>query len=308
VTLALDRCPACGAAGFQDVEPQPGLELRRCTACGHVRARAYADPDEVFRDGYLSGGTGAFGIDVSHPRFQAFLAEIGERRLRTIARHAPQRTLLDVGCGSGELLGAAARAGWAVAGVEPIADAAAAARERGLEVHTGLLAQAPLDPARRFGAVCAFHVLEHLADVVPFVGELAARAVPGGIVVVETPNWDSAIRRRFGRDWPHLRPLEHLSHFTPATLGATLARAGLEPVEIRTPSYRFSAPLLDELAASAARPGLGDRLARISPTREVLGVPVKVPSPPARAVLEALHRVQETRGRGSAILAVARVP
>src|SRR3712207_7254456 len=43
--------------------------------------------------------------------------------------------------------------------------------------------------------------------------------------------------RRFRAQWSGLRPLEHITHFTPRTLDGTLRRSGLEPRLVRTPSY-----------------------------------------------------------------------
>ena len=75
-TLALEACPACGARDAEVAE----LGLRRCAACGTVYAPEYADPDEVFVEGYFEGGAGSYGIDTAHPRFQAFMAEVCARR------------------------------------------------------------------------------------------------------------------------------------------------------------------------------------------------------------------------------------
>lgn len=294
VTLPLTACPACRARSVSAFALGPGVELRHCDTCGCTFAPAYADPDAVFVEGYLSGGAGDFGIDISAPRFQAFLAEIGDRRERTLRRVAGGvGSLLDVGCGSGEFTARAAAGGWRVVGVEPIPDAAQAARDRGLDIRTGTTQTA--DPGGGFDVVSAFHVLEHMPDAPAFLQELVAHARPGGLVAVESPNWDSAIRRRYGVNWPHLRPLEHLVHFTPATLAVAFRAAGLEPVSITTPLYLYSRAIPAELAAEVAHP-------------ERRGLLERLPRPAAHAAARAVARVHERRGRGSALLGFARVP
>lgn len=301
-TLPLLACPACRASGARAFALGPGVELLRCIACGCVHAPAYADPDAVFVEGNLSGGAGDFGIDVSSPRFQHFLREIGDRRERILRRASgAPGSLLDVGCGSGEFTARAAAAGWRVVGVEPIADAAQAARDRGLDVRTGTLETT--DAGAGYDVVSAFHVLEHMPDAPAFLAALAARARPGGLVAVESPNWSSAIRRRFGTGWPHLRPLEHLVHFTPATLEVAMRAAGLEPMSVTTPLYLFSRAQPGELAAGVAHPeraALLERMGRSGPL-EPAGLA-------ARAAARAVAAVHERRGRGSAVLGLARVP
>jgi SAM-dependent methyltransferase len=279
-TLALEACPACGVRDAESAE----LGLRRCAACGTVYAPAYADPDEVFVDGYFEGGAGSYGIDTAHPRFQAFLAEVCARRCAFIESLTPVSSLLDVGCGGGELLRAALARGWRAAGAEPMAEAAELARSRapGADVRTGLSSQVGF-AERSFDVVCAFHVLEHMPDTRAFLRELAGFARPGGLVVVETPNYASRLRRVRGEHWLHLRPLEHLVHFTPDTMRAALAGAGLRPLRVTTPTWIVEEHTRDELAAELALP--------------------RVPRQLAPAV-ESLYR---RRGVGAVVLAAGRV-
>ena len=257
-TLALEACPGCGARDAESAE----LGLRRCAACGTVYAREYADPGEVFVDGYFEGGAGAYGVDTGHPRFQAFLAEVCDRRCAFIELLAPVGSLLDVGCGGGELLRAAAARGWRAAGAEPMAEAAELARTRapGADVRTALAADAGFAEGS-FDVVCAFHVLEHMPDARAFLGELARLARPGGLVVVETPNYASRLRRAQGERWLHLRPLEHLVHFTPQTMRAALEGAGLAPLRVTTPTWIVAEHTRDELAAELALPRVPRRVA-----------------------------------------------
>jgi SAM-dependent methyltransferase len=284
-TLALEACPACGAREAEAAE----LGLRRCSACATVYAREYADPDEVFVDGYFEGGAGSFGIDTAHPRFQAFMAQVCARRcafIETLTRHGPHPpTLLDVGCGGGELLRAAIARGWRAAGAEPMAQAAELARDRapGADVRTGLSSDVGFEE-RSFDVVCAFHVLEHMPDSRAFLRELARFARPGGLVVVETPNYASLLRRRHGEHWIHLRPLEHLVHFTPRTMRAALAGAGLEPVRVTAPTWIVAEHTPAELATELA-------------LRRPLGV---------HALARGLEALYRRRGVGAVVLGAGR--
>src|SRR5207302_1496715 len=144
--------------------------------------------------------------------------------------------LLDVGCGTGEVLLAARARGWTAQGVEPERTGAEVARARGVDVRVSPLEQSGL-PERSFDVVSAFHVLEHMPDSRAFLGTLARWARSGGFVTIEVPNWRSVQRRRLGADWPGLRPGEHLAHFTPETLRRALKEAGIEPVLTRSPVY-----------------------------------------------------------------------
>jgi len=279
-TLALEACPACGARDAGAAE----LGLRRCAACGTVYAPEYADPHEVFVEGYFEGGAGAYGIDTAHPRFQAFMAEVCARRCAFVESLTGVGSLLDVGCGGGELLAAALARGWRAAGCEPMAQAAELARSRApaADIRVGLSSEVGFD-GRSFDVVCAFHVLEHMPDSRAFLRELARWARPGGLVVVETPNFASRLRRVRGERWLHLRPLEHLVHFTPQTMRAALAGAGLEPLRIVTPTWIVDEHTSGELAAELA-------LRRVPRA--------------AAPVVEALYR---RRGVGAVVLAAGRV-
>lgn len=314
-TVALRACPVCGAATADATPLDLGAGAdahRRCRSCSALLATRFGDPEEVFTDGYFDAG-GPTGVDIAHPRMQAALAEIGAARVEAVERVAgrPPGRWLDVGCGSGELLAVAARAGWDAVGAEPMAEAATRARDdRGLDVRAALLEDAGLEPGS-FDVVSAFHVLEHQEDGRAFLRSLVAMARPGGHVVVEVPNAWSVLRERAGDRWIHLRPLEHLVQHTPSSLRRVLGSAGLEVVALRSPSWLVSGHTLDEAVANL---GLGLRargaLRTGSPSREVLpGVRAPVPAAgPAGAVLRAVDAARDRRSRGMVLLAIARVP
>lgn len=307
--LELPACPACGGSDLRTFELGRGNRLRLCRSCETVSAPEYADPTEVYVDGYMFGDAGPFGLDVRHPLFQEYLGQAAERRIRLIERatQLERGALLDIGSGTGEVLMTARARGWRAQGVEPERTAAAMAQDRGLDVSVSTLEDSGL-PERSFDVVSAFHVLEHIADSRAFLTTMARWARPGAFVVIEVPNWHSYQRQQMRGDWIGLRPLEHLVHFTPQTLPRTMRAVGVEPVMVRSPTYIGRPQTLDHALDDLCRHGRYRRLLeRFSTQQQLDGQPRRYPTRMGWRLLRATEAIYDRAGRGAVVFCVARV-
>jgi len=305
----LTSCPACGAARSEEFRLQPaGHLLRRCLECEMVFAPEFADPDDVYVEGYLTADTD-FGLSfVQHPLFQEVLDSIAERRLKILERTTKgPRSILDVGCGSGEFIRGAVRRGWSAKGVEPVEESVAIARSRGLDVTSGLLQDSDI-PERSFDVVSAFHVLEHINEGKAFLELISRWAKPGGYVFIEVPNWNSLHRRKTGSNWPGLRPLEHIGHYTPTTLAGAMRRAGLEPIKVSTPSYLTRSSPTKYAVGELGLLRWMSAFERLSKPRPFDGGTELLPGPVAWSVLTLASVVYGGAKTGHALLGIARVP
>jgi 2-polyprenyl-3-methyl-5-hydroxy-6-metoxy-1,4-benzoquinol methylase len=107
-----------------------------------------------------------------------------------IEKHAPSKKVLDVGCGSGELLRYLSKLGYCVEGLELSGPGAAKCRRAGLLVHQTDLANFGSNRKNqtRFGAILLMNVLEHVCDPVETLKQAAKLLAPGGILVIRVPN------------------------------------------------------------------------------------------------------------------------
>jgi hypothetical protein len=82
-------------------------------------------------------------------------------------------------------------------------------------------------------AVVMLHVLEHLRDPIGQLNAIRERLEPRGTLVIEVPHSGSVERFVPSRRREILDLPAHVHHFTPRTLGRTLAQAGFEVAEVR---------------------------------------------------------------------------
>jgi 2-polyprenyl-3-methyl-5-hydroxy-6-metoxy-1,4-benzoquinol methylase len=159
--------------------------------------------------------------------------------------------LLDVGCGNGEFLATMRSLGWEVHGVEPDADAAAAARGLlGDSVVHGLLGDSGYPP-RSFDAIVLSHVIEHVSDPAGFLLECRDLLKPTGTLSVLTPNVEGWGSRLFKERWRGLEPPRHIHVFSVTSLRKLLIEAHLSPVVVRTSAN--AAPFIWQTAAGRKR-------------------------------------------------------
>ena len=162
------------------------------------------------------------------------------RPLRALTGLAPGR-LLDVGCGRGDLGAYLIARGWTVTGIEPAANAAEAARARGLDARRGTLDDVELE-AGAYDAAVFRHSLEHVTDPVGALRRVREALRPGGLVLISVPNFGCWQRRRFGSRWYHLDLPRHRVHFTADALSQVLLRAGFDSPELGTSTSSVGLP------------------------------------------------------------------
>lgn len=141
------------------------------------------------------------------------------------------KSVLDVGCGTGEFLISLRRRGIDVHGVEPSTFAASYAAAAGLDVFQGNVGE--FLPGRTFDLITLWNVIEHLRKPTDDLNRLRQLLAPGGTIVVLTPDVGSYQARAFGRDWAGLEVPKHLQLFDGSSLRALATNAGLSLARVR---------------------------------------------------------------------------
>jgi 2-polyprenyl-3-methyl-5-hydroxy-6-metoxy-1,4-benzoquinol methylase len=227
-------CAICGGGDTRHLYEKSGYGIGACTSCGLVYANPRAPQAKIlarysrdyFWNEYLPS-LGAAGGTFDLAQFDARHAPL----LQMMAARAPGTRLLEVGCGAGFFLKSAARAGWQVEGIELSEEASRFAVERlELPIRRERAETAPI-ASGSFDAAAMFDVIEHLFDPRAVLTAIARALVPGGLVVISTPNVDSASRHLLGVDWAVLSPLEHVYYFTEDSLRRLLEATGFADVQ-----------------------------------------------------------------------------
>jgi SAM-dependent methyltransferase len=218
-TWALKKCPA-NDCGLLWLDPMPVAED---LFLAYQEYYTHGDPSKSFLHG-LGKRAYAFLTD-GFLSIAGIPAERKRAELMFLDDRTPG-TLLDVGCGHGTFLGAMAKRGWKVSGVDfDPAAIEAARRVHGLDVHVGTV-DTIVARGMSFDVVTASHVVEHVPDPVQFLAQCRRLLRPGGCVILKTPNADSLGARLYGRAWRGLEPPRHLHIFTTGALEACARQAG----------------------------------------------------------------------------------
>ncbi|MEK7629848.1 MAG: class I SAM-dependent methyltransferase [Patescibacteria group bacterium] len=233
-------CFVCNNTHFRFFTRKQSCDLYRCQRCGLIFV--YPPPGnltEIYTKDYFLGATHGSGY-VDYERDKMAMSSTFEVYFNKIEQLMPTRgRLLDVGAATGFFLDAALRRGWQVSGVEISDYAAAKARQKNLDVRTGILENAQFQKSS-FDVISLWDVLEHLPN--PKVTLMVVHDLlrSGGLVVLNTPNAGSLFARLIGSHWHLLVPPEHLFYFNADNLTELLKKVGFEVCGITCLGKKFT--------------------------------------------------------------------
>lgn len=247
---------SCVRCGLVFLNPRP-----TGAAIGALYKRYYTPHGSLAREALRTGADGA-------------LARLWRSLTGSCTPHALARArgrVLDVGCGTGELLLHLRAAGHDVRGVESNPRYQTLHHELGLPVFCGSLGDARF-PGVAFDTVILSQVIEHVGDPVGTLREIRRLLVPRGRVLIYCPNAAGYLRRWFGPYWHGWHVPFHFWVFDRRTIAELARRAGLTVAALTgvTPNDFFVTSLKsylyrdDRYGSAVERGGLLDtRVARL---------------------------------------------
>lgn len=188
------NCICCGSgADFKrSLKGYPEYLLFKCCECGlrFLRSDTYETlPDDHYWD----------EVNRQIYAMPAVVGEFERKHLRLLSkvrrRPLPNNRILDVGSGSGIFVRNSRAAGFNAEGIEPSQIGLSLCKDRfGIDCHAGYLTR-DSDLPKTYGVVSAWDVIEHVSDPKDFLDICHAHLGKGGVLLMETPDESSLIRK-----------------------------------------------------------------------------------------------------------------
>ena len=233
----LDACAVCDSRNIQPkLVDFRNIKIWNCRDCGfQFMNPQYSDAD--LDDFYSSPYLAQQDFDRWHP----VEMRINDFHFSLIEKYARPGSLLDVGCGKGHLVEAAANRGWRVEGYDvDQATVDEVARRLDIKTSSGNFYSRDFDT---YDLVTLNAVLEHLKDPNRYLSKISGLIKEGGYLFILVPNirslshrfkyWMEKLGIRKKRVGNYYDTDHHVLYFTPGTLTRLLEKHGFEVVYTR---------------------------------------------------------------------------
>jgi SAM-dependent methyltransferase len=205
------------------MEPFYPLHVRVCEHCLLVQLDEFVAPEEIFSDyAYFSSYSDSW---VAHAR--GYVDAVVER-----FGLGPDSRVVELASNDGYLLQHVVERGIPALGVEPAANVAEAARERGIETVVEFfgreLASTLVAQGRQADLLVANNVFAHVPDLNDFTAGMERVLAPGGVITLEFPHLARLIEENQFDTIYH----EHFSYFSFLSARTVLRAHGLEVFDV----------------------------------------------------------------------------
>jgi len=226
VTADARGCPICGSAEFAPVCEVHGFRYVSCAGCSSVRQFPYPSAADI--SSFYANYYGKKSTERGYLSADAFAGFQNDKQMTFsdlgLAGDAfAHRSVLDVGCGTGQFVQMMSGRAKSVEGIDVSTECINIARNNALNCSLKDF----LSVTSTYDVITMWHVVEHLLEPRSYMEQANHALNPGGWLLVETPVI-GAISRAFGASWRYFLPVEHLNLFTQQSLFRTCVDAGFD--------------------------------------------------------------------------------
>ncbi|WP_256867415.1 class I SAM-dependent methyltransferase [Winogradskyella forsetii] len=177
---------------------------------------------------------------ISHTDTKRNLLELAYHKVREISLtrklklinsfESDSKTLLDMGCGTGDFLETALKANWKIIGIEPNESARRIANSKTNNAVFKTEELSKLKP-HSFDVITLWHVLEHLPKLEMHTEIFKKLLKPNGTLVIAVPNYKSYDAEYYKNFWAAYDVPRHLWHFSKTSISELFKKENMTLVK-----------------------------------------------------------------------------
>ncbi|WP_286814608.1 MULTISPECIES: class I SAM-dependent methyltransferase [unclassified Maribacter] len=150
-----------------------------------------------------------------------------KRKLALINKyHNTSKTILDIGCGTGEFLITARKNNWNTLGVEINDEARNKSSKKNITTYRFIEEV----KSNQFNIITLWHVLEHLKDLNGTITKISSLLDTDGTLIIAVPNYKSYDANYYKEYWAAYDTPRHLWHFSQKSISTIFEKHNLKVV------------------------------------------------------------------------------
>jgi 2-polyprenyl-3-methyl-5-hydroxy-6-metoxy-1,4-benzoquinol methylase len=233
------ECPICANDSFTPflsckdyTVSKESFPIVNCNSCGFAFTNPIPEEKSIGSyyesEEYISHSNTSKGlINWLYQRVRNYTLQ---QKINILKSLSNEKTLLDIGCGTGEFLNAAQSKAYEVQGIEP----SKLAREQAIKNYGLKVAEEnaldELTPSS-FSFISMWHVLEHVYHLNDRIKQISRLLKQDGYLIVAVPNRTSYDAKVYQQHWAAYDVPRHLYHFSPNDIENVFSKHGFELVK-----------------------------------------------------------------------------